>query len=145
MTAEEDAVIACADLLDRAGAKGFEIGYMHEGVPAEDAGWYVTAQYQGGRIMTDEHPSPGAAAVAMAERILRGGACRCGRPSAVRRGQEGCLWLLVGQRWEPSCDAPTIWIPGPRGDVQAMGQAIQQQADNRAARRAQKKRRGRRG
>jgi hypothetical protein len=31
----------------RAGAREFEIGYLHDDVPLEDAGWYAHVQYQG--------------------------------------------------------------------------------------------------
>jgi len=41
---DEDALIAAADLVGRTGATGFEIGYLHDDVPAEKAGWYAHAQ-----------------------------------------------------------------------------------------------------
>ena len=44
---ESDAVIACADLVGRTGAKEFQVGYLHDDVPVEQAGWYAHAQYQG--------------------------------------------------------------------------------------------------
>jgi hypothetical protein len=66
----EDAVIACADLVARAGASQFEFGHMHDDVPVEEAGWYATAFYRGTRITVDERRSPTEAAMALAERLL---------------------------------------------------------------------------
>jgi hypothetical protein len=103
-----DAVIACADLIGRTGATGFELGYLHDGVPVEEAGWYAHANYRGTRIMTDEHRSPSAAALALAERLLAGGMCRCGQPVTLDDDRPGCRWQLMGKRWEPGCDAEPI-------------------------------------
>jgi hypothetical protein len=139
-----DAVIACAELADRAGARHFEFGYQREGVPMEDAGWYATVSYQGARIMTDEHRSPTAAAMALAERLLRGATCRCRQPVALSDDQEGCRWRLMGQRWKPGCDVPPIHVKGDRGDHAAMARALRQAPEpaNRRERRAARKRRG---
>lgn len=129
--------MACADLVGRAGASGFEIGYVHDDVPVEQAGWYAVAFYRGARLTAADHPSPSLAATALAERILRGGACRCGR-TVVLSGDEGCRWRLMGPRWEPGCDVPPIDVKGGRrGDLAAMAAAMQ----NRAARRAANRRR----
>ena len=140
-----DAVMACADLVGRAGARDFEIGYMHDDVPVEDAGWYAVAAYQGARIMTDGHRSPTTAAMALAERLLIGATCRCRQPVALSDDRPGCRWRLVGQRWEPGCDAPPVRIDGPRGDHAAMVQALGQPPTpmNRRERRAAKRRGGR--
>lgn len=142
MTAREvyaDAVVACADLVGRAGAVGFEIGYAHEDVPVEEAGWYAQAIYQGARLMVDEHRSPTAAAMALAERILTGGTCRCGQPVALTDGVPGCRWQLMGKQWQPGCDAPSLRVEGKRGDRMAMERALAG-VENRAARRATRKR-----
>jgi hypothetical protein len=102
----EDAVIACADLVGRTGASGFEIGFLHEDVPVEDAGWYAVAFYRGARITTDERRNPSEAAMALSERLLRDAACRCGRRVALSGSQPGrCRWRLMGATWEPGCDA----------------------------------------
>jgi hypothetical protein len=119
-----DAVVACADLVGRAGAKDFEIGYLRDDVPPEDAGWYAIATYQGARLMADEHRSPTGAAMALAERILSGATCRCRKPVALADGKQGCRWRLVGQRWEPSCDVPSVRVKGERGDYDAMMRAL---------------------
>jgi hypothetical protein len=134
-----DAVVACADLVGRAGAREFEIGYQRDDVPVEEAGWYASASYKGARLMADEHRSPTAAALALAERILSGGTCRCGQPVALNDDTPGCRWQLMGKRWEPGCDVPSIRVQGERGDYAAMEQAL---AANRADRRAAKKKRG---
>lgn len=136
-----DAVIACADLSDRAGASSFEIGWVHDDVPMEEAGWYATAIYRGAKLIVDEHRSPTGAALALAERILAGGTCRCGEPVTLADGQRGCRWRLMGQRWESGCDAPSIRMQaGQRGDHAAMVSALE---GNRAQRRAARKGGGR--
>lgn len=134
-----DVVVACADLAARAGARDFEIGHLRDDVPVEEAGWYAIASYQGARIMVDEHRSPSAAALALAERLLDGATCRCRRPVALNDDLPGCRWRLVGQRWEPGCDAPPLTVRDERGDHAAMRTALAQPT-NRAERRKQKKR-----
>jgi hypothetical protein len=120
----EDVVVACADLVGRAGARDFEIGWVRDDVPAEDAGWYAVAAYQGARIMTDEHRSPTAAALALAERLLAGATCRCGEPVTLSDSRPGCRWRLMGRRWEPGCTAPTVTNTGELGDLGAMHAAL---------------------
>jgi hypothetical protein len=125
----DDMVIACADLVGRAGATKFEIGHLHDDVPIERAGWYATAFYRGTRVSCDNQPSPTAAAHGLSEQLLAGATCRCGQSDH----REGCRWRLIGPRWEPSCDAPPMKVPRDKhGDPVAMA-AI---ADNRAMRRA---------
>ena len=135
----EDIVIACADLVGRAGASEFQIGYLHDDVPVEEAGWYAHAQYKGARIIAQDHRSPTAAALALGERLLRGATCRCTKPVTLSDGAEGCRWQLVGQRWEPGCDEPSISIPGKRGDYAAMAVAMGNRAERRRAERAARK------
>ena len=134
-----DAVIACADLVGRAGASGFEIGYLRDDVPMEDAGWHASAFYKGARIITDEHRSPSLAAMALAERLLSGATCRCRRPVVLSDDRDGCRWRLMGQCWEPGCDADPIRVKGQLGDHAAIVRAMAEPA-NRAERRAAKKR-----
>ncbi|MFG1846696.1 hypothetical protein [Micromonospora carbonacea] len=125
-----DTVLACADLAGRAGARHFQIGYLHDDVPVAEAGWYAHAQYRGARVQVDNQPGPAEAAEALARRLLTGAQCRCGRLVALstagavafdgvtladgsrwstadarRAGQ--CLWRRVGARWEPSCPVPS--------------------------------------
>jgi hypothetical protein len=135
----EDAVIACAGLVGRAGATDFEIGYLHDDVPVEEAGWYAAARWRGTRITADDHKSPTLAAIALAERLLRSASCRCGRLVAMADGQDGCRWRLVGQRWEPGCDAPSVKVNGERGDLSAMNRAMRRAAKRRERRRAERR------
>ncbi len=132
----DDILAACAHLVDRAGANGFEIGYVHEDVPVEQAGWYAHAQYRGARITSADHTSPTNAALGLAERILTGGTCRCGHPVTIRDDKPGCRWRLMGDRWQPGCDAPPMKVDGDRGDLAAI-QAAANPPRNRAQRRAQ--------
>lgn len=120
----DDAVIACADLVGRAGASGFEIGYIRDDVPAEEAGWYAVAFYQGARIQTDEHQSPTLAAMALSERLLSGASYRCGQPVTMSDRKPGCRWRLVGQAWEPGCNAAPVKVSGQRGNYAAMNRAM---------------------
>jgi hypothetical protein len=123
-------VIACADLVGRAGARQFQIGYVHDDVPVDQAGWYAHAQYRGARIQVTDQRGPAQAADALARRILTGAQCRCGRLAALSadgavayedvamadgtrwtaaeaRAAGQCLWRRLGQRWEPSCPTPS--------------------------------------
>lgn len=124
-----DAVNACVDLVDRSGAASFELGFVRDGVPVEDAGWYATVTFRGARIITDERRSPSEAATAMAERLLRGATCRCQRPITITGAPgadpDSCRWQLLGQRWEPGCDVDPVTVDGHRGDLDAIRQAMQ--------------------
>ena len=147
----EDAVVACADLVGRAGASGFEMGWTCPHVPdgpddhnCPDVTWHAHAQYQGARIMTDEHQSPSTAALALAQRLLDGAKCRCREPVTLSDAQPGCRWQLVGKRWEPGCDVEPVRVDGARGDHAAMVRAMAQPPANRAERRAVDKARTRR-
>jgi hypothetical protein len=128
-----DVVVACADLVGRAGASALELGWTCPHVPGEldghncpDVTWYATAVYKGARLTVDEHPSPTTAALALAERLLRGATCKCGKEVAMSDGRDGCRWQLVGQRWKPGCDAAPVTVKGGRGDFAAMRRAIAQ-------------------
>jgi hypothetical protein len=126
MNLDEDALVACVDLVGRTGATGFEIGYLHEDVPAEQAGWYAHAQLRGARIIVEDHRGPVEAADALARRLLSGAKCRCGRlvalsdrgafaytkahtvdgqswtaEQAAAVGQ--CRWRRVAARWQMGC------------------------------------------
>jgi hypothetical protein len=119
-----DAVEACADLVGRCGASGFEIGYVHEDVPVEEAGWYAHAQYSGARLQVQDHRSPSGAALALAERLLAGGVCKCRKPVTLADDTPGCRWQLMGKRWEPGCDVPAVRVDAARGDLGAMQRAM---------------------
>lgn len=118
--------VAAVDLVGRTGAREFEIGYLHDDVPIEQAAWYAIAMFRGARIMADGHASPTEAAHALAVRILTGAKCRCGRLVALSddgafaymsaRMSDGstftlddaiaaglCRWRIIDDRWLPTC------------------------------------------
>lgn len=136
-----DAVIACADLVGRAGAREFQIGWDCPHTPNEpadhncpDVTWYATAVYQGARVMIDRHSSPSTVALALSERLLNGAMCRCRKFVTLTDGRPGCRWQLIGQRWEPGCDAAPVYIgEGNRGNLEAIHGAIGNRAERRAA------------
>jgi hypothetical protein len=142
-----DAVIAVADLAGRAGAKQFQIGYLHDNVPVEEAAWYAHAQYLGTRLSVDNHRSPQDAALALAQRILLDGLCRCGRRVSLHGGVKGtCRWRLVGKRWESGCDAEAIGIDAAeRGNLTAMQQAMRRAMNVRSSHRHPSKKDNRSG
>ena len=129
-----DAIVALADLVGRCGASGLELGWVHDDVPVEEAGWYAMASFKGARITEQDHRSPSGAALALAERLLARAQCRCGK-TVTLVDPERCRWRLMGQRWEPSCDAPPVRVEGQRGDLAAL-QAAMAAPMNQAARRA---------
>lgn len=128
----DDVVIACADLVNRTGASGFEIGHVHEDVPVEDAGWYAHATFQGARVQVQDHRSPTAAALALGERLLQDASCRCGRKVTLSDSQpRRCRWRLMGAHWEPGCDAAPVRVESGRGDLAAMNRAMRRRAKRR--------------
>lgn len=132
-----DAFMACADLVGRAGAKSFDFGYMNEDAKTvEDAQWYASAQYRGTRLFVDNHASPTGAAMALAEKIMRGAMCKCGEPVALTDDAPGCRWRLMGKRWESTCKVDAIRVNGERGDGAAISASAEAVWANRAARRA---------
>ena len=125
-TLDQDAIVACADLVGRAGAHTFEIGYLHDDVPTEEAGWYASAILRGAKIFEENHRGPVEACDALARRILTGAKCRCGKlvalsdagavayqkvtmadgtewtaKQATTAGQ--CRWRREGDRWKRGC------------------------------------------
>lgn len=141
--ANDDMVMACAHLVDRSGASGFEIGYVNEDVPIEEAGWYAHAQYQGARLTAADHRSPTLAALALAERLLRGARCKCRQMVTLSDAAPGCRWRLVGARWESGCDDEPIHVNAERGDITALQEAMAAPPSaNRAERRRRKSGKG---
>lgn len=108
MLLDDDAVEACVDLIRRTGATGFEIGYLHEDVPVEEAGWYAHARYRGARITVDDQPGPVEAADALSRRLLTGAHCQhCGRLvtlSAPIARPAQCRWRRMGNKWTRGCE-----------------------------------------
>ncbi|WP_328660396.1 hypothetical protein [Nocardia salmonicida] len=116
---DQDAFDAAITLIPRTGARGLEIGYLHDDVPTEKAGWYAHAQYQGTRITAENHPGPVEAVEALARRLLTGGQCtHCkgtitlSKPPKPKPGK-WCRWTRHGDRWERGC-ASTIPQKGTR-------------------------------
>lgn len=122
----DDVLIACVDLAGRTGAKGIEIGYTEEIPPR----WYAFTTYRGARIMVQDYPTPTSAALALAERLLSGALCKCRRRVSLSDARafagplEGCRWRLVGNRWEPGCDAAPFDRSGYDRVVQEHNEAI---------------------
>lgn len=97
---DPDSVTACADLAGRTGARGFELGYLHDD-PA-DPGWYAHAQYRGTRLTVEGFTRPEQACDALAQRLLAGAQCQhCGK--LVTTSELGALardsTLLNGVPW----------------------------------------------
>lgn len=126
---DEDALKATVNLVGRTGAREFQIGYLHDDVPTEEAGWYAHAQYRGARIVEENHRGPIEAADALARRLLTGARCTgcqrlvalsdagataypAGTPMADGSTWDGqhagrtigmCRWRRLGDRWEMGC------------------------------------------
>jgi hypothetical protein len=119
----QDILIAAADIAGRAGATGFQIGYLSDDRPGT---WYAYARFRGARITVQAQPGPAEAAEALARALLTGAKCRCGRlvalddagavafarpvmtdgttwtaREAAQAGQ--CRWTRHGDRWVPGC------------------------------------------
>lgn len=124
---DDDALAAAVDLIGRTGAQGFEIGYLHDDVPIEAAGWYAHAQYRGARITEENHRGPIEAAEALARQLLTGAMCNhCKKLVALSddgavafngtlldgtrwtaeqaRAAGQCRWRRVGPRWVRGCE-----------------------------------------
>lgn len=152
MNLDEDALIAAVDLVGRSGAREFEIGYLHDDVPPEQAGWWAHAQYRGARISAEDQPGPVAAAEALAQQLLKGAKCaHCGGLVALSdagafayenvrlvdgsewtaeqaRAAGQCRWRRVGRRWERACESQRT--PG-RGSAFARSQPRRSSRRNR--------------
>ncbi|MCK2214266.1 hypothetical protein MF672_010755 [Actinomadura sp. ATCC 31491] len=133
---DDDALKAAVDLVGRTGATGFEIGYLRDGVPVEEAGWYAHAQYRGARITSEEHRGPIEAVEALARKLLTGAKCtHCKKLVALSddgaiaynglladgtrwtveqaRAAGQCRWRRIGPRWVRGCERPAP--PRPTG------------------------------
>jgi hypothetical protein len=101
---DQDALIAGVDLMGRSGARNIEIGYLHDDVPIEEAGWYAQASYNGARLIAEDKPGPVEAVEALARKMLRGARCRrCGKMVELSDGGTGCRWRREGPGWVPGC------------------------------------------
>jgi hypothetical protein len=112
---DHDAVVALADLVGRTGAREFEIGWVHDDVPSEEAGWYATAKFKGARI-TEEGAGPTEAADALSRRLLTGARCKCRKLVALSdygavaysdvKMADGSTWSEAEARTRPVQVAP---------------------------------------
>lgn len=126
-----NAVLAVADLVDRAGATHFDMGF-DEG---DSITWHAQAFYRGARLFVGGQPTPEVAATALAVELLTGAACKCGQKVSLRPEVPGCLWRLEGRRWVPGCDAPAIELPEEqRGNVAALRGAVNERTAERERR-----------
>jgi hypothetical protein len=103
-TGDADAVKACADLVGRTGARSFECGYLRDGVPVAQAGWYATAVFKGAKIIAEDKASPAEACDALAVKLLSGAQCQHCK-GLVALGGDGAFAyrsavLVTGQRWD---------------------------------------------
>lgn len=133
---DKDALLAGVDLIGRTGARQFEVGYLHDGVPSEEAGWYAHAQWNGTRLIAEDHSGPVEAVEALAARVLTGGQCQhCHgitsltdeRPSPgdvhlpdgtpwtaeQQRAALLCRWTRKGPRWARGCERPVSLVAAP--------------------------------
>jgi hypothetical protein len=124
---DDDAIIACADLVGRTGAREFQIGYVHDDVPVHEAGWFAHATYQGARITEDDHRGPVEAADALCRRLLTGARCtHCNGLVALSdsgavayggrmadgtvftheqaKAARQCRWRRMGPKWVRGCE-----------------------------------------
>lgn len=120
-----DRLIAAVDLIGRAGARGYEGGYLHDDVPIEEAGWWAHAQYAGRHVVVEDQRDPVEATEKLALKLLNGGRCACGKVASSEEagwwahdqtmadgtkwteGQQAqagvCTWRRVGPKWLPGC------------------------------------------
>ncbi len=104
---DQDALIAAVDLVGRSGATDCEIGWLHDDVPIEEAGWYATATYRGAKLTAEDHRGPVEAAEALGRRVLKGGTCaHCHKPVSLNAVSSNvCRWTRMGSRWKRGCEA----------------------------------------
>jgi len=113
---DQDALTAALDLVGRSGASSIEVGYLHDDVPVEQAGWYCQCTYRGARLIAENQRGPVEATEALARRVLDGATCRrCGEIIRLSDGPKGCRWTRKGEKWEPGCGKPIDFsIPARR-------------------------------
>lgn len=103
MIFDQDALFAAIGLVKRSGGASFELGYLHDDVPIEEAGWWAAVHFRGARLTVENEKGPVQAAEALARRLLDGALCRrCGKPIRLGDG-EGCRWTRQGVEWVPGC------------------------------------------
>lgn len=103
----ELAILAITDLVRRAGATAFQVGFKHDMPRVEDQGWYAEAFF-GEKKITEEGRNVIDACMALAFTLLDNTLCRrCGRPITVF-GADGvfCRFRIEGDHWRPGCGLP---------------------------------------
>lgn len=110
---DQGPIIAIADLCQRSGAKRFEIGFLHDDVPAAEASWWASAGYKGSKLIIEDQESPQHACDGLACRLLDGGFCTyCGERTTTAPTRYGsyaspnagpCVWRRDGERWVSGC------------------------------------------
>lgn len=123
---DDDAMTAAVEVIGRTGARSFNVGFLHDDAPSEQAAWYAHAQYKGTRITVENKAGPLEAAEELARKLLDGGQCQHCRKvvslsgSAVVRdktlitgikwSKEAqaaaglCRWRREGNRWKRGCE-----------------------------------------
>lgn len=104
---DQDALDAALKLVGRTGAKQLEVGFLHDDVPIEEAGWYAHAQYHGARITSENHRGLVEAVEGLARRLLEGATCTfCGL--TISLGQfpgKRCRYTRHSDTWVRGCEA----------------------------------------
>lgn len=102
---DQDALNASLDLIERAGAHAFEVGYLREDVPTDQADWYAVAEYRGSKVMVEHRAGPVEAAEALARKLLNGGQCaHCGQVVSISGNRPGvCRWTRQADKWVRGC------------------------------------------
>lgn len=98
-----DMMEACTILVSFIGARALEVDFLHHDVPIHEAAWWATATFQGTKVTTENHESPGLACDALAGLLLNGARCFCGR--AATTDPEGQVLIVEGKL---SDGAPTF-------------------------------------
>lgn len=100
---DQDALDAVADLVGRAGASDFSIGYEHDDAPHS---WYAEATLRGTKVAVREKEDPIEAAEGLARRLLTGAQCNhCKQLVTLNDlAGENCRWRRMGSRWVRGCE-----------------------------------------
>ncbi|OZF09846.1 hypothetical protein CH300_00245 [Rhodococcus sp. 15-1154-1] len=103
---DQDVLTAAIDLGGRSGATGIEVGYLHDDVPVEKAGWYAFAQFKGARITSEDHVGPVEAAEGLARKILHGAQCTHCKKTVSLGGfsKSRCRWRRMAAKWVRGCE-----------------------------------------
>lgn len=150
----KEPLLAAIELVERSGARDFEVGHLEEGAtPCALGRWWAKAQYHGQRLYADEHVSPAHAADALARQILEGGQCTlCGLTVAtaqqlVEKAAEGlvpktecCLWIRRGEHWIAGCVDPDAEARRLESAVRSgPGQMVNREQRRRAGRQSRRR------